>query len=45
MDISKIPGLKKLLGFELTTLRNAKRLLIQGQDLERLKKQNWEEQV
>ena len=28
MDISKIPGLQKLLGFELTTLRNAKRLLI-----------------
>lgn len=27
-DISKIPGLKKLLGFEMTTLRTAKRLLI-----------------
>ena len=43
MDTSKIPGLKKLLGFELHTLRTAKRLLIQGQDLERLKKQNWDE--
>jgi hypothetical protein len=29
-DIDKIPGLKKLLGFDLQTLRNAKRLLIQG---------------
>ncbi len=26
-DLSKIPGLQKLLGFELTTLRTAKRLL------------------
>ena len=43
-DISKIPGLKKLLGYELQTLRTAKRLLIEGQDLERLKKQNWAEQ-
>ena len=45
MDTSKIPGLQKLLSFELTTLRNAKRLLIQGSDVERLKRQNWEEQV
>jgi enoyl-CoA hydratase/carnithine racemase len=43
-DISKIPGLQKILGFELETLRNAKRLMLQGQDLERLKKQNWDEQ-
>lgn len=42
-DISKIPGLKKLLGYDLTTLRNAKRLMINGQDLVRMKKQNWDE--
>ena len=40
LDTDKIPGLKKLLGFDMVTLRNAKRLMIQGQDLERLKKHN-----
>ena len=29
-DISKIPGLKKILTYDLETLRNAKRLMIQG---------------
>ncbi len=43
-DIGKIPGLKKLLSYDITTVKNAKRLLLQGQDLPRLKKQNWDEQ-
>ena len=30
IDISKIPGLKKILTYDLETLRNAKRLMIQG---------------
>ena len=38
MDIKKIPGLAKLLSFDLQTLRNAKRLMQQGQNLDKLKK-------
>jgi hypothetical protein len=43
-EIAKIPGLKKLLSYDIQTVKNAKRLLMQGQDMARLKKQNWDEQ-
>ncbi|CDW81418.1 enoyl-hydratase isomerase family protein [Stylonychia lemnae] len=44
-DIEKLPYLKKLLSTDSKTMQNAKKLLVQGQDMQRLRQHNMLEQT